>query len=211
MGMTNRLLSMEKLELMCLWAKHLPQSIACQVHRGWFSLWFYRFISPFEEHTMPNWGGGNKCTACHGTVYHAEEVQCDGKSFHKCCFLCSKYSCDAYTAGLWSDLKDHHSVVACRDCIHFMSLLTFFQSVQHTFTVTFQPQAATEFIIFHHPSIQNLRLTYKSVSHWYHIYVCMIYLFIFFNDNAAKVSWGHLQWIQFSLTILMSCDNEFYY
>uniref|UniRef100_A0A3P8QAP0 LIM zinc-binding domain-containing protein n=1 Tax=Astatotilapia calliptera TaxID=8154 RepID=A0A3P8QAP0_ASTCA len=37
---------------------------------------------------MPNWGGGNKCAACHGTVYHAEEVQCDGKSFHKCCFLC---------------------------------------------------------------------------------------------------------------------------
>ena len=155
MGMTNRLLSMEKLELMCLWAKHLPQSIACQVHRGWFSLWFYRFISPFEEHTMPNWGGGNKCTACHGTVYHAEEVQCDGKSFHKCCFLCSKYSCDAYTAGLWSDLKDHHSVVACRDCIHFMSLLTFFQSVQHTFTVTFQPQAATEFIFYYFSSSIN--------------------------------------------------------
>lgn len=40
---------------------------------------------------MPNWGGGNKCAACHGTVYHAEEVQCDGKSFHKCCFLCSEY------------------------------------------------------------------------------------------------------------------------
>lgn len=39
---------------------------------------------------MPNWGGGNKCGACHGTVYHAEEVQCDGRSFHKCCFLCSK-------------------------------------------------------------------------------------------------------------------------
>lgn len=39
---------------------------------------------------MPNWGGGNKCGACRGTVYHAEEVQCDGGSFHKCCFLCSK-------------------------------------------------------------------------------------------------------------------------
>uniref|UniRef100_A0AAQ4RZH1 Cysteine and glycine-rich protein 2 n=1 Tax=Gasterosteus aculeatus aculeatus TaxID=481459 RepID=A0AAQ4RZH1_GASAC len=37
---------------------------------------------------MPNWGGGNKCGACRGAVYHAEEVQCDGKSFHKCCFLC---------------------------------------------------------------------------------------------------------------------------
>ena len=42
--------------------------------------------------TMPNWGGGNKCAACSKTVYHAEEVQCDGKCFHKCCFLCSKYN-----------------------------------------------------------------------------------------------------------------------
>lgn len=42
--------------------------------------------------TMPNWGGGNKCGACGHTVYHAEEVQCDGRSFHRCCFLCSKYS-----------------------------------------------------------------------------------------------------------------------
>lgn len=48
-------------------------------------------LSPARTtHTMPNWGGGNKCAACRGTVYHAEEVQCDGKSFHKCCFLCSK-------------------------------------------------------------------------------------------------------------------------
>lgn len=45
-----------------------------------------------KEPTMPNWGGGNKCGACQGTVYHAEEVQCDGKFFHKSCFLCSKYS-----------------------------------------------------------------------------------------------------------------------
>uniref|UniRef100_A0A8C4MVS6 Cysteine and glycine-rich protein 2 n=1 Tax=Equus asinus TaxID=9793 RepID=A0A8C4MVS6_EQUAS len=37
---------------------------------------------------MPVWGGGNKCGACGRTVYHAEEVQCDGRSFHRCCFLC---------------------------------------------------------------------------------------------------------------------------
>ena len=36
----------------------------------------------------PVWGGGNKCGACGRTVYHAEEVQCDGRSFHRCCFLC---------------------------------------------------------------------------------------------------------------------------
>uniref|UniRef100_A0A2K5DML6 Cysteine and glycine-rich protein 2 n=1 Tax=Aotus nancymaae TaxID=37293 RepID=A0A2K5DML6_AOTNA len=37
---------------------------------------------------MPVWGGGNKCGACGRTVYHAEEVQCDGRSFPCCCFLC---------------------------------------------------------------------------------------------------------------------------
>lgn len=210
--MTNRLLSMKKLQSVCLWARHLPQSIAYQVQRGWCSFSFYLFISPFEEHTMPNWGGGNKCTACHGTVYHAEEVQCDGKSFHKCCFLCSKYSCNTYTAGLRSNWRGHRSVVACfrlwsRDWIYFTSLLTTFQSIRHTFTVTFHPQAATELIIIYHPSSQNWPFTHKSVSHWYYIYVSMI-IIIFLNDNAVKEARGHLQWIQFSLTILMSFDND---
>lgn len=40
--------------------------------------------------TMPNWGGGAKCGACEKTVYHAEEIQCNGRSFHKTCFLCSE-------------------------------------------------------------------------------------------------------------------------
>uniref|UniRef100_A0A8C2PY98 LIM zinc-binding domain-containing protein n=1 Tax=Cyprinus carpio TaxID=7962 RepID=A0A8C2PY98_CYPCA len=35
-------------------------------------------------------GGGNKCGCCKKTVYFAEEVQCEGQSFHKSCFLCSK-------------------------------------------------------------------------------------------------------------------------
>lgn len=39
---------------------------------------------------MPNWGGGKKCGVCQKTVYFAEEVQCEGSSFHKSCFLCSK-------------------------------------------------------------------------------------------------------------------------
>uniref|UniRef100_A0A3B1JT42 Cysteine and glycine-rich protein 2 n=1 Tax=Astyanax mexicanus TaxID=7994 RepID=A0A3B1JT42_ASTMX len=38
---------------------------------------------------MPQWGGGNRCESCGEKVIHAEEVQCDGKNFHKCCFLCS--------------------------------------------------------------------------------------------------------------------------
>lgn len=39
---------------------------------------------------MPNWGGGAKCGACDKTVYHAEEIQCNGRSFHKTCFHCSE-------------------------------------------------------------------------------------------------------------------------
>uniref|UniRef100_A0A8D2CYU7 Cysteine and glycine rich protein 3 n=1 Tax=Sciurus vulgaris TaxID=55149 RepID=A0A8D2CYU7_SCIVU len=41
---------------------------------------------------MPNWGGGAKCGACEKTVYHAEEIQCNGRSFHKTCFHCSPQS-----------------------------------------------------------------------------------------------------------------------
>uniref|UniRef100_A0A3P8QAN5 Cysteine and glycine-rich protein 1 n=1 Tax=Astatotilapia calliptera TaxID=8154 RepID=A0A3P8QAN5_ASTCA len=61
---------------------------------------------------MPNWGGGNKCAACHGTVYHAEEVQCDGKSFHKCCFLCMvcRKGLDSTT------LASHDQEIYCKSC-----------------------------------------------------------------------------------------------
>uniref|UniRef100_A0A3P8WPV6 Cysteine and glycine-rich protein 2 n=1 Tax=Cynoglossus semilaevis TaxID=244447 RepID=A0A3P8WPV6_CYNSE len=61
---------------------------------------------------MPNWGGGNKCTACHRTVYHAEEVQCDGKSFHKSCFLCSccRKCLDSTTVAV------HDLELYCRSC-----------------------------------------------------------------------------------------------
>lgn len=218
--MTNRLLSVKKLQSMCLWARHLPQSIAYQVQRGWCSFSFYLFISPFEEHTMPNWGGGNKCTACHGTVYHAEEVQCDGKSFHKCCFLCSKYSCNTYTAGLRSNLRDHRSVVACfrlwsRDWIYFMSLLTKFQSIRHTFTVTFHPQAATELIIFYHPSSQNWPFTHKSVSHWYYIYVSMIiiiFLMIMLQKNLGVTYNGYsFHWLYWCLlTMTFNINSKIY-
>ncbi|KAL0963132.1 hypothetical protein UPYG_G00350150 [Umbra pygmaea] len=61
---------------------------------------------------MPNWGGGNRCGACHGTVYHAEEVQCDGKSFHKCCFLCM-----VCRKGLDSNnVAIHDTEIYCKSC-----------------------------------------------------------------------------------------------
>ncbi|XP_070785423.1 cysteine and glycine-rich protein 2 isoform X1 [Enoplosus armatus] len=61
---------------------------------------------------MPNWGGGNKCAACRGTVYHAEEVQCDGKSFHKCCFLCMvcRKGLDSTTLAI------HDQEIYCKSC-----------------------------------------------------------------------------------------------
>uniref|UniRef100_A0A7N5JQC6 Uncharacterized protein n=1 Tax=Ailuropoda melanoleuca TaxID=9646 RepID=A0A7N5JQC6_AILME len=36
---------------------------------------------------IPVWGGGNKCGACGRTSYHVEDLPCDGRNFHCCCFL----------------------------------------------------------------------------------------------------------------------------
>ncbi|XP_068427826.1 cysteine and glycine-rich protein 3 [Clinocottus analis] len=61
---------------------------------------------------MPNWGGGTKCAACEKTVYHAEEIQCNGRSFHKTCFLCM--SC---RKGLDSTtVAAHESEIYCKSC-----------------------------------------------------------------------------------------------
>uniref|UniRef100_A0A8I3N6D9 Cysteine and glycine-rich protein 2 n=2 Tax=Canis lupus familiaris TaxID=9615 RepID=A0A8I3N6D9_CANLF len=61
---------------------------------------------------MPVWGGGNRCAACGGTVYHAEEVQCDGRSFHRCCFLCMvcRKNLDSTTVAI------HDEEIYCRSC-----------------------------------------------------------------------------------------------
>ncbi|XP_063303052.1 cysteine and glycine-rich protein 2 [Pelobates fuscus] len=61
---------------------------------------------------MPNWGGGNQCSACGRTVYHAEEVQCDGKSYHKCCFLCMvcRKNLDS------TNMAIHDDEIYCRSC-----------------------------------------------------------------------------------------------
>ena len=48
---------------------------------------------------MPNWGGGAKCVACEKSVYHAEEIQCNGRSFHKTCFICSEFT--SSSSSLW--------------------------------------------------------------------------------------------------------------
>ncbi|XP_035383172.1 cysteine and glycine-rich protein 3 [Electrophorus electricus] len=61
---------------------------------------------------MPNWGGGAKCAACEKTVYHAEEIQCNGRSFHKTCFICMacRKALDSTTVAA------HESEVYCKSC-----------------------------------------------------------------------------------------------
>ncbi|KAL0978786.1 hypothetical protein UPYG_G00175170 [Umbra pygmaea] len=57
-------------------------------------------------------GGGNKCGCCQKTVYFAEEVQCEGKYFHKSCFLCMacKKNLDSTTVACHSD------EIYCKSC-----------------------------------------------------------------------------------------------
>ncbi|XP_076003094.1 cysteine and glycine-rich protein 3 [Genypterus blacodes] len=61
---------------------------------------------------MPNWGGGTKCGACEQTVYHAEEIQCNGRSFHKTCFICMtcRKGLDSTTVAA------HESEIYCKSC-----------------------------------------------------------------------------------------------
>lgn len=53
-------------------------------------------------------GGGNKCGCCQKPVYFAEEVQCEGKSWHKSCFLCSKYWELKVIRIIWSTTSLNH-------------------------------------------------------------------------------------------------------
>ncbi|XP_073434430.1 cysteine and glycine-rich protein 3 [Dendrobates tinctorius] len=61
---------------------------------------------------MPNLGGGAKCGACGKTVYHAEEIQCNGRSFHKPCFICMvcRKALDSTTVAA------HESEIYCKSC-----------------------------------------------------------------------------------------------
>ncbi|CAL8364343.1 unnamed protein product [Gadus morhua 'NCC'] len=61
---------------------------------------------------MPNWGGGAKCSACEKTAYHAEEIQCNGRSFHKTCFICMtcRKGLDSTTVAA------HESEIYCKSC-----------------------------------------------------------------------------------------------
>ncbi|KAL2104222.1 hypothetical protein ACEWY4_001090 [Coilia grayii] len=84
-----------------------------------WSIWDHIWISAlsaliFKENQtlrMP-FGGGNKCGACQKTVYFAEEVQCEGRSFHRSCFLCivCRKNLDSTTVAV------HENEVYCKSC-----------------------------------------------------------------------------------------------
>ncbi|XP_048463007.1 cysteine and glycine-rich protein 3 isoform X2 [Rhincodon typus] len=61
---------------------------------------------------MPQWGGGAKCAACEKTVYHAEEIQCNSRSFHKTCFICMncRKALDSTTVAA------HEAEIYCKAC-----------------------------------------------------------------------------------------------
>ncbi|XP_059829963.1 cysteine and glycine-rich protein 3 isoform X1 [Hypanus sabinus] len=61
---------------------------------------------------MPQWGGGAKCAACDKTVYHAEEIQCNNRSFHKTCFVCMtcRKALDSTT------MAAHEAEIYCKSC-----------------------------------------------------------------------------------------------
>ncbi|XP_062919204.1 cysteine and glycine-rich protein 3 isoform X1 [Mobula hypostoma] len=61
---------------------------------------------------MPQWGGGAKCAACDKTVYHAEEIQCNNRSFHKTCFNCMtcRKALDSTT------MAAHEAEIYCKSC-----------------------------------------------------------------------------------------------
>lgn len=75
-------------------------------------------------HRMP-FGGGNKCGCCQKTVYFAEEVQCEGKSWHKSCFLCSMYWNSQLICFLFSlnpsKKKNTHTQTTTKECREFGS------------------------------------------------------------------------------------------
>lgn len=80
-------------QVFCLPSCH-PRSSCGSSGMGSLGLRLPRKLIPMSGSSfrMPNWGGGKKCGVCQKTVYFAEEVQCEGSSFHKSCFLCSEYA-----------------------------------------------------------------------------------------------------------------------
>nr|XP_043880807.1 cysteine and glycine-rich protein 3-like [Solea senegalensis] len=66
----------------------------------------------FQPHSRMPFGGENKCGLCQKTVYLAEEVQCEGKSWHKFCFKCVDCSkrLDSTTA------CTHEDELYCKSC-----------------------------------------------------------------------------------------------
>eukprot|EP00127_Corallochytrium_limacisporum_P002477 Clim_evm34s128 gene=Clim_evmTU34s128 len=57
-------------------------------------------------------GGGKKCPLCSKTVYMAEEVQANGKSYHKLCFKCE--ACNKLLDS--TSLTERGESIFCKNC-----------------------------------------------------------------------------------------------
>uniref|UniRef100_A0A8C4WV70 LIM zinc-binding domain-containing protein n=1 Tax=Eptatretus burgeri TaxID=7764 RepID=A0A8C4WV70_EPTBU len=57
-------------------------------------------------------GGGTPCGACGKAVYRAEEVQCEGRSFHTLCFFCSdlKPRLDSSAASVCTSIRGYPAI-----------------------------------------------------------------------------------------------------
>ncbi|XP_061420467.1 cysteine and glycine-rich protein 2-like isoform X1 [Lethenteron reissneri] len=61
---------------------------------------------------MSQWGGGAHCGTCGKVVFHAEEVQCDGRSYHRPCFQCLV----CHKALETSTVTVHGDEIYCQPC-----------------------------------------------------------------------------------------------
>uniref|UniRef100_UPI00358E7E43 cysteine and glycine-rich protein 2-like n=1 Tax=Myxine glutinosa TaxID=7769 RepID=UPI00358E7E43 len=69
-------------------------------------------IADHPQPVQARLGGGTPCGACGKAVYRAEEVQCEGRSFHTLCFFCN--ACRKHLD--MTSLTMHRSELYCNAC-----------------------------------------------------------------------------------------------
>lgn len=116
---------------------------------------------------MPNWGGGAKCAACEKTAYHAEEIQCNGRSFHKTCFICSErtplFLLFTGPSGRVSGWIGRVTLLRCLT-LHASACLFFLSFSYDLFLLHFFPSFSLLQTVFFIPSFFSYLLPFLRVS-----------------------------------------------